>query len=554
MPSRFSAESKTFSCYLFVFLSAGLFVTSWVGVGQIWPLIFFAFLPLFRIHQFRSREEISALQSLWFTFLTFFLWNVGTLYFLFNMNENIGVRLLSLCTPVMINAIWMTAVMLVFQWVLRRHGWATALFILILCWLSIEWAQHHWTLAFPWLTLGNVMASHPQWIQWYSVTGVAGGSLWVLLANAGVVVALQQDGFRAKKFMKLVLAAVIIFFPLIWNLTFSNPEGTADPVTFTIVQPCLDNESEKFEPGRMAENILRGFELVENSTNNPGIVVFPETFIYEPGGLSGPKNNLRFAGLWLHHQEGSEAVRLFREQLVSTNTTAVITGAFVSLFYPTDEPAPGYAHAISGLEAHAEHFNSAMILTENQVAWRHKNMLVAGVERIPFAETFPFLNQLALDLGGIVGSLGSAEIPESIEVAGTRCGVQICYDSAFGWLSADLARDGAEVLLILTNDSWWGNTPGYRQLLSFAQLRAIETGRPVVRSANNGISAFISPDGRIQQQLEWNHEGAITAEVTGSNELTFYVRHGDFIYRWSAFTLPLLFVLGLIWKWRSQRT
>lgn len=545
-------RSRPVQSVLLAVISGALFIVSWPGVGEWWPIVFFAFVPLFRILQWRVLGEISGSQFLWSMMGAFFLWNVGTLYFLFNLNEHMGIRLLSLLTPVLINTIWMTALMLVFQWCAKRAGMIPGLVVFILCWPSVEWGQHHWALAFPWLTLGNVMAPHPEWIQWYSVTGVAGGSLWVLLANAIIYLAAYPPKQTGKAW-GWAASVVMLLAPMVWSFLLNEaPEENDNTKRYTIVQPRLDNLEEKFEAGKLEEHIQRSFNSVHELTENPGIVVLPETFLYEPGGLSGPRNSLNFAGLWMHHPEGSVAIKLLREELKDSNVSGIISGAFATKFYAGGMKVPVHAHPISGLDAYAVHYNSAVAVNKDDLEWRHKRMLVVGVEQIPFAETFPFLNKLALDFGGIAGSLGRSTEVTPLEMDDHKPSVQICYDSVFGWLSVDLARDGAEVLVIITNDSWWGDTPGYRQLFSFARLRAIETGKPVVRSANSGISAFISPRGEIIDQLDWEQRGSITAEISPQRDTTFYVRHGDYIYRWSALTLPLLLILGWIWKQRSR--
>lgn len=426
-------------------------------------------------------------------------------------------------------------------------GVRLALIFFVLLWLTVEWGQHHWSLAFPWLTLGNAMAPHPQWIQWYSVTGVAGGSLWVLVVNAVLVDAVFGKHQQQRNPLRLVLPAALFLLPMTLRwLPTEQPDLEEGGIRYTIVQPCLDLQSEKFESNLVAGNIRRSLQLIDETDPSSGIVVFPETFLFEKGMVSGPVGGLRFSGLWMDDVRGSESVHQLRDFMDSTVAGVVIAGAFVNRFYDQEADFPAYARVFPEIGGAVEQYNSAIILTDSVTEMRHKTMLVAGVERIPFAETIPFLNDLALDFGGVVGSLGMNPVIHSVRIQDHDAGVQICYDSAFGWLSRKLVQDGAEVLVIITNDAWWGNTPGHRQLLSFAQLRAIETGRPVVRSANNGISAFISSRGVIWDQIPFNIRGAISGEVSPNSHLTWYAKHGDFIYRWSAFSLPLLFLLGVV--------
>lgn len=545
--SFYHSVAPKFRALLLVVLSIIFFVASWPGTGELWAFVFVAFVPLFALRRMVVDGKLSSLSYSWFMVLAFFGWNVGTVFFVFNVEAHFGIKLLSLLTPVLINTIWMTGAMLAFHWSAKRMGVRLALIIFVLLWLTVEWGQHHWSLAFPWLTLGNVMAPHPEWIQWYSVTGVAGGSLWVLAVNALLADALFGKRAQKRNLLRLVLPIALFLLPmsLRW-LTAEAPNNGEEGIRYTIVQPCLDLQSEKFESDLLAGNISSSLQLIDKTNRSPGIVVLPETFLFEKGLVSGPVGGLRFSGLWMDDVRGSESVHQLRNFIDSTAAQVVIAGAFVNRFYDREVDFPAYARIFPEIGGAVEQYNSAVILTDSVVQMRHKTMLVAGVERIPFAETLPFLNDLALDFGGVVGSLGINPAIRSVRIQDHEAGVQICYDSAFGWLSRELVRDGAEVLVIITNDAWWGNTPGHRQLLSFAQLRAIETGRPVVRSANNGISAFISAHGEIQNQLPWDVRGTISGEVSPASHLTWYTKHGDFIYRWSAFSLPLLFLLGML--------
>ena len=99
------------------------------------------------------------------------------------------------------------------------------------------------------------------------------------------------------------------------------------------------------------------------------------------------------------------------------------------------------------------------------------------------------------------------------------------------------------MLTIITNDGWWHDTPGYKQHFSYARLRAVEMRRSVARSANTGISGFISPRGDVLDLLGWAQRGAISHKLTLNNEITFYAAHGDYVARISL----LLFIMGLLY-------
>jgi apolipoprotein N-acyltransferase len=107
-------------------------------------------------------------------------------------------------------------------------------------------------------------------------------------------------------------------------------------------------------------------------------------------------------------------------------------------------------------------------------------------------------------------------------------------------------------MAIITNDAWWGNTPGYRQHLSYASLRAIETRRAIARCANTGISAIIAPSGEILQPTPWWEPAVIESSIPLRDDITFFVSHGDITGRLSTF-LFLLLLLALGVRFATKR-
>jgi apolipoprotein N-acyltransferase len=146
-----------------------------------------------------------------------------------------------------------------------------------------------------------------------------------------------------------------------------------------------------------------------------------------------------------------------------------------------------------------------------------------------------------------VGSLGTDRIRKVYTTVGTvKASPAICYESIFGEFFAEYARNGADVMMIITNDGWWGNTPGHRQHFTFAALRAIETRRSIARSANTGITAFIDQRGDATQATEYWKPAAIKGTINANDRLTFYVRHGDYLARIASGCGGILFLLSIV--------
>ena len=125
-------------------------------------------------------------------------------------------------------------------------------------------------------------------------------------------------------------------------------------------------------------------------------------------------------------------------------------------------------------------------------------------------------------------------------------GTAICYDSVFGDYFRQYVEKGAQMMTVITNDGWWGNTFGYRQHLNYARLRAIETRRDIARCANTGISAFINQRGDIVSQTGWWKRCYSKGEVNLNNDVTVFVKYGDIIGRVSLFAFFLLLLAGIV--------
>ena len=119
----------------------------------------------------------------------------------------------------------------------------------------------------------------------------------------------------------------------------------------------------------------------------------------------------------------------------------------------------------------------------------------------------------------------------------------ICYESIYSNYATEYVRNGANLFTIITNDGWWGDTPGYHQHASFSSLRAIETRRSVARSANTGISSLINQRGEVMQELGWWKKGALKGTLNANDELTYYVRNGDYIGRTACFFSVLVVLI-----------
>ncbi|WP_081914590.1 apolipoprotein N-acyltransferase [Thermus amyloliquefaciens] len=173
------------------------------------------------------------------------------------------------------------------------------------------------------------------------------------------------------------------------------------------------------------------------------------------------------------------------------------------------------------------------------------------VRLVPFGERFPFREVLGGVYGYFFRAFGLGELSD--RTPGDRLapigpyGVMICYESVFPSVARTLAREGARVLVLLTNDAWFGPSFGGRQHFALGRLRAVETGRWLLRVGNDGITASIDPYGRVAAQIPPHQEGYLLAPYGLREGSTFYVRYGD----WAVGVALTLFLLGLILRVRA---
>jgi apolipoprotein N-acyltransferase len=161
---------------------------------------------------------------------------------------------------------------------------------------------------------------------------------------------------------------------------------------------------------------------------------------------------------------------------------------------------------------------------------------------------FSFLEQLSIDLGGTSGSLGTSKNPINFQIdSNYSISPLICYESIYGDYVADFVRQGANMLAVITNDAWWGNTDGHKQHLLFGAIRCIETRKEMVRSANTGISAKINKFGEITTQTKYNELTAFECNIRPNNIQTFYVKYGNILGKMASF-IAIALLLGTLVK------
>ncbi len=473
--------------------------------------------------------------------------------------------LIGVVAGVVANAGYVTVAVLVYRLLCRHSGyslenkpWLTWIFW-ISPWLAIEYTHHRIDLDFPWLLLGHAMANHPSWIQFYEWTGVAGGSLWILSVNFWI----YRAWVHAPKFLSRSWAVALLWLILPWGYSqwrYATYQPVGNLIEVAAIQPNMDPYTVKFDPSTYADQ-MRIMVSLSDSAAETALVLWPETALpgfYQTG--YGPPSNLYADQLKAYH-------RLHPKQ-------AWIVGASTVEWHQDKEHAGPYSRSLSegDLQWYTA-YNSALGLPPQGLETDstppliyHKSKLVIGVEKLPYPWFFEAVSKvISVDLGGMSGQLGkqAEQIPMTMPLFGPsirggngdslrriplKAATLICYESIFGEFCGEFVRNGANLLCVITNDGWWGNTDGHRQHLAWARLRAIENRRDLLRSANTGISATINQRGDLIESLGWDQRGLVKGQLRLNHAMTFYASHGDFIGRIACMTTALILLIAWVRK------
>ncbi|MBN1599429.1 MAG: apolipoprotein N-acyltransferase [Bacteroidales bacterium] len=468
-----------------------------------------------------------------YTSISLFIWNVITTWWIKNAS------FAGLVAAVLVTTGYMSLAFLFYTITKRKLGRFAGYASLIIFWISLEFAYTHGEISWPWLTLGNGLLFDIKFIQWYEYTGVFGGSLWVLLVNIMIFELIRKiiSGVSFKRNYNLLSAVIlIIVIPVIISLIrFKTYEEEANAREIVVVQPNVDPYM-KFNDMSSEEQTLLQVELAESKlTPETDYIASPETSI--------------LGDIWIGHFNRVFEFVMLRRVLQKNPGVKYVAGVWCRQYYPEGKRTPT-ARPYGNTGTYYDTYNSAVQIDSTpEIQLYHKSKLVTGVEKMPYPKLLGILRPLTVKLGGTFRSHAIQKERSVFKASDDSVMVApvICYESVYGEFVGDYIKKGANIIFVITNDGWWGDTPGHRQHNALSCMRAIETRRSIARSANTGISSFINQKGEVIQKLTWWKRGAIRDELNINNKVTFYTKHGDYIGR-AAFYLAILLGLVLIFR------
>jgi apolipoprotein N-acyltransferase len=382
-------------------------------------------------------------------------------------------------------AFWIGGVAWAVSRVAARWSIGPALALTPFFWVAGEWLRGHLFGGFPWGTIAYSQYLHLGVIQIAELTGVHGVSFVILAVNAALAGCLLLTWRRAVA--GVAAAGVLVAATLVFGSARLGEPPPPATARVTIMQPSIEQPL-KWEARHTRETLAIYFALTRQAAaERTQLIVWPETA----------------APTILRHDAGLVA------QLTSVAAELEVPLLIGSIDAAGNPP---------------RFRNTAFLLTEQGIVGRYDK-----IHLVPFGEFIP--------LSGVIGFVrGWAEFISELE-PGTRTvvfqgppapyGVVICYEGIFPDLVRNFVRDGARLMVNMTNDAWFGRTSGPEQHLSMYPFRAIEHRVSVVRAANTGVSAFIAPSGQITRRLNLFQRGLLTETVPLRVGKTLFTRLGD---------------------------
>jgi apolipoprotein N-acyltransferase len=393
-------------------------------------------------------------------------------------------------------------------------------------WAAMEWVRSFFPIGFPWNLLGESSYRNLDLIQFAEFTGVYGVSALIMLFNAVIFVILFRRETRRVQTLGLstltgLMVAALAFGSIrLHQLANARARGT---LRVAMVQGDIP-QSIKWNPDEIAKSLRVYFDQTADAAReNAQLVVWPEAaaeFLFQP-------DDRYPAGLAADAEYRSRLLDLAR------NTgKPILFGA----------PVLGREHGRLGF------YNRAYLVSG-------KGKVVDYYDKIrlvPFGEYVPLRGVLGFFVDRVVHGFGDM-IPGRRQtiftVDAAKLGVLICYESIFPDLARRAVKRGADLLVNITNDAWYGKSSAPYQLLAMAAMRSVETKVPMIRVANTGISAIIMPSGRIRAPTPLFKRGTEIEDVAWRPEHTLYTVVGD-LFAEICFALT---VLAIVWAWGRPR-
>jgi len=511
---------------------AALAVASGLAMGLAFPkfdynlLAWIALVPLFYAIEGESMRRVFR-----WAYLQGFAANVVSLYWIpipLHDFADVPMRyaifpMFALAAIVAINsafAIWAG------EFVSRRTR-IPAVLTMPIAWTALEWFRTYVPASFPWNLLGYAAYRYLELIQFAEFTGVYGVSAFIVFFNAVVYIVMFRRGvYRLQTISLSVLTAMMLAFVAFGAWRIKNVRKTPATGSFKVamVQGNIP-QSLKWDPNFLPQSYkVYQDETVDAAKRGADVIVWPEA-----------------AAAFLFQPDDRYPAMLVSDSQYRTNLLTLARNIGKPILFG----APALAvqnDRVTGF------YNRADLVSDQGELVAHYDK----IELVPFGEYVPARAILGYFVNKVVNGFGDL-IPGKdqtlFDLKGAKLGILICYESIFPDLTRREVNEGADVLVNITNDAWYGESSAPYQVLAMAALRSVETKLPMVRVANTGISALIDPSGLITNRTPLFKRGTEIVNVSWRPVRTFYTIVGDLF----AEICFVLMAIGLVVAWRWPR-
>lgn len=504
---------------ILVFPKANLYFLAWVAMA---PLLYGLLRgrggegELFD-SEGRSLRPFTPWQGFLIAWVSGIVWYLGTDYWVFRVMTSFGGLHWLLAAPITLAAAFgmglhhaMFGLLVVLMARRSNMGNRRPLLMAPVFWVAIEFFRDRIT-GFPWNLLGGSQVDNVPFARIAQTTGVYGLSFAIMLVNCAFVAALLLVGRRR---INLLISAAAAALALQIGV-FANPAPFAATQQAVLVQqnvPLLEQPqwTPRYFDQTMADVVKTSVDAEpRHPANSPGLIIWPES--PAPFYIADPR---------------------LQQWLV---VTAQDRNSYLVV---------GSLGETADVNGRPQLLNSALIMdpSGNAMGRYDKIHLVPFGEYIPFQSLLFFANKLTRE----VGDFGRGTQRKVFDINGTHMGVFICYESIFPNEVREFTANGAQVLINISDDLWYGESSAPGQHLQMSRMRAMENHRWLLLATNNGTTASIDPFGRIVKQAQRNVRTALLAPYAPENESTFYSRYGD-VFAWICVVISCLAVFV---RWR----
>ena len=533
---RLSNKMKRLEAFVIIFIHSALLALAWHSEHTAF-LVFFAFIPVFYFLDYPQKKYNERVKLFIFSFLAVFFWIYLTIYWIKPINS-----LSHFFTTLLSSAILFIPYLLAYYFrFAKKKSSIMSNLIFILSWVIIELCHDINLLGFPYLNLSHILAAYPKIIQWYSLTGSIGGTIWIMTVNLSLYLLLsnfipnRQFSVKNKYWNRFIYLPIIIL-PIITSFLYTKTKSSEVETTFNIVCVHTNVDVYDYKYDVKPEILLKDYLLLTKrhlDITKQNLIVWPEN------ALTG--------NIFFTKPDSSPMIKKIKKYLCSNPNNILISGAIVDEV--VDSPDSNSYHPNILYENEKNYFfkryNTALFISSiTSTLIKTKKRLVPFGEKIPSQKMFLPLVSLLPNLAKLNFSSREEEFPVfSFQDDKIRTNPIICYGSAFSdYVANEILKTRSNFIVVILNEGWMKSNKAYTHFNWFSICRAIENRRQLIKSSNEGISAIINSKGEIEKLVTGNNADVLESKLYISDSYSFFTRFHSVIH-YSLLIIGMAFIL-----------